>query len=150
MVLEGRLCRLNKRGISKGQLVSGRDDFYIPEDVAEWIGLKKSEYLSRLIQQQKSGDLGFEVFHLYDQFISGTIEVPDKTLEETIEGKLVRTYQRTYEEKNGFHQVVIGVVLNDKESGAEIFVPILTFVTVNPELVQEFSTGQTKNRPVLN
>ncbi len=145
MVLEGRLCRFNNRGISKGHIVSGRDDFYIPEDVAEWIGLKKSEYLSKLIQLQKPDDVGFEVFHLYDNFISGTIQGPDKTLEETIDGKLVRSYLRTYQENKGFHQLVIGVILNDKETSSEVFIPILSFVTVSSELVNEFCTGRVKN-----
>jgi hypothetical protein len=130
--------------------VSGRDDFYIPEDVAEWIGLKKSEYLSKLIQLQKPDDLSFEVFHLYDSFIQGTIEAPDKTMEEMVDGKLIRRYLRTYKEKGGFHQLLIGVVITDNSSSSEVFVPILTFVTKHPELVVEFSSGQVINRPVLN
>lgn len=125
-----------------------RDDFYIPEEVAEWIGLKKSEYLSKLIQKQEAGDIGFEEFHLFDSYVPGTIERPDKTFESTDDDKIIRTYVKTYSEKSGFHQVVIGVLIEEKE--ARVFVPILSFVSRKKQLVMEFSVGNAIQKPTLN
>lgn len=127
-----------------------RDDFYIPEEVAEWIGLKKSEYLSKLIEKQVPGDIGFEQFHLYDTYMPGTIERPDKTYESSDDDQKIRTYIKTYSDRSGFHQVVIGVLLDDKKNSADVFVPIISFVCRESDLVKEFSKGTVLNSPVLN
>jgi hypothetical protein len=127
-----------------------REDFYIPEEIAEWIGLKKSEYLSRLIQHQPAGDIGFEAFPRYDRFIPGTIERPDRTYERTEDDQTIRTFVRSYDEDEVFHQVVIGVLLDDKKNKAAVFVPILSFVSTARELVREFSVGSVVGAPTLN
>lgn len=127
-----------------------RDDFYIPEEIVEWIGLKKSEYLSRLIERIAPDDIGFEKFHLFDAFVPQTIEVPDRIFEGVDEGHKIQTYVRTFPENGGFHQIVIGIVVPDKASDASVFVPILTFVSRKQELIQEFCAGEAKRRPTLN
>lgn len=127
-----------------------REDFYIPDEVAEWIGLKKSEYLSELIQKQGQGDIGFEEFHLYDRLITETIERPDKAFEREEDQQKLRIYVKSYSEKFDFHQVVVGVVLDDKASKANVFIPIIGFVTKNVELVKNFSVGDVITRPTLN
>lgn len=127
-----------------------RDDFYIPEEIAEWIGLKKSEYLSRLIQKIGPDDISFEEYSSFDHFIHQTIELPDRIFETIIDGYVVQTYLRTFTEKAGFHQLVIGVVIQDKSSGDKVFVPILTFVSRKNELVQGFCEGEAKLRPTFN
>lgn len=127
-----------------------REDFYIPEEVAEWIGLKKSQYLSDLIQKQAPGDVGFEEFHLFDRLINGTIEQPDKAYEREEDQQLIRIYVKSYCETFNFHQVVVGAVLDDTENKANVFVPIICFVTKNVELVKEFSVGDVITRPTLN
>lgn len=127
-----------------------RDDFYVPEEVAEWIGLKKSEYLSKLIQFQGVNDISFEHFHLYDDYVPGTIERPDKMYESEDDDQTLRTYIKTYSERSGFHQVVIGVLLDDKEKNADVFIPIITFVSRESELIKEFSQGTVIGAPILN
>lgn len=127
-----------------------RDDFYVPEEIAEWIGLKKSEYLSRIIQKQAMGDIGFEEFHLYDNFVPGTIERPDKSFESLDDDQTIRTFVKTYSENNGFHQVVVGVLIDDQKNNADVFIPIITFVSKNKELVKEFSVGAVIKGPTLN
>jgi hypothetical protein len=127
-----------------------REDFYIPEEVAEWVSLKKSEYLSKLIQIQGAGDIGFEEFHLYDRLIGGTIESPDKAFESSEDQEIIRTYVKSYSERFNYHQVVVGVVLDDKERKANVFIPIITFVTKNVDVVKEFCVGEVITRPTLN
>lgn len=127
-----------------------REDFHIPEDIAEWIGLKKSEYLSKIIENQVAGDIGFEQFHQFDDFVPGTIERSDKTYESSDDGQKIRTYIRTYSESSGFHQVVVGVLLDDKKNNADVFIPIITFVTRESLLVKLFSLGKVIAAPTLN
>lgn len=127
-----------------------RDDFYVPDEVVEWIGLKKSEYLSKLIQKQGANDISFEHFHIYDDYVPGTIERPDKMYESSDDDQRIRTYIRTYSEKTGFHQVVIGVLVEDHKKNADVFIPIITFVSKESELVKEFSQGTVIGAPTLN
>lgn len=125
-----------------------KEDYIIPEDVAEWIGLKKSEYLSQLIQKMTPDDFGFEEFHKFNHLVPGTIEHPDKAFEATEDNRTIRTYLRSYDEKGRFHQVVLGVLIEDKE--AEVFVPIIIFVSRKDDLVKEFTVGEVITRPTLN
>jgi DNA-directed RNA polymerase specialized sigma subunit len=135
---------------AQGDRMEKREDFFIPEEIAEWIGLKKSEYLSKLIQNQPSHDFKFEEFHLYDGHIPTTIENPDKAYEYQEEEHTLRTYLRTYNEKVTFHQVVIGVLVDDKRNQASVFVPILCFVSKDDALIREFTHGEVITRPTLN
>jgi hypothetical protein len=133
-----------------GGYMEKRDDFYIPDETAEWISLKKSEYLSKLIQFQTFDDFGFEEFHLFDNHLSETIENPDKSFELVDDNQVIRTYLRSFNIKEKFHQVVIGVLVEDKQNKATVFVPILSFVSRKNELVKEFCAGQVVTRPTLN
>jgi hypothetical protein len=127
-----------------------KEDFFISEQMAEWIGLKKSEYLSSIINKQGLEDIGFDQYHLYDSFIPSTIERPDKTYESRDEDHKIRTYIKTFSEKSGFHQLVIGVLIDDEQNKADVFVPIITFVTRDHFLVKEFSVGKVISSPILN
>ncbi|MGE3610223.1 MAG: hypothetical protein AB7I27_11590 [Bacteriovoracaceae bacterium] len=127
-----------------------RDDFYLPEEILEWIGLKKSEYLSRLISFVDPSDYGFEVYHQFDSYISQTIEEADKLIEFKEDNYDLRTYIKTYSSDLFFHQIVIGAVIPDLESEQEVFVPILMFVTKKEELVKIFSAHHSKVGPILN
>lgn len=127
-----------------------REDFYIPEELIEWVSLKKSEYLSKLIQMQTSQDIGFEEFHLFDKHIPETIEGPDKAFETEEDQQKVRIYVRSFSGEFNFHQVVIGVVMDDKETKSNVFIPIITFVSKNVDLVKEFCVGEVITRPTLN
>lgn len=135
---------------AQGDRMEKRDDFFIPEDIAEWIGLKKSEYLSKLIQNQKRNDFKFEEFHLYDHHIPTTIENPDKAFEFKEDEHTLRTYLRSYNDKVIIHQLVIGVLIDDKENKASVFVPILCFISNNDALIREFTQGEVITRPMLN
>ncbi len=127
-----------------------REDFIISEEIVEWIGLKKSEYLSKIVSLQLADDIGFEEFHQFDSFIPNTIEFPDKVFENPEDDQRVRTYLKSYTEKSGFHQMVIGVLIDDKQSNADVFVPIISFVSKKSNLIKEFSIGRLISRPTLN
>ncbi|WP_408096234.1 hypothetical protein ACJVC5_14435 [Peredibacter sp. HCB2-198] len=127
-----------------------RDDYLIPEEIAEWIGLKKSEYLSKLIVQVAPDDFGFEKYHEFSDLVSGTIESPDKVFEGTEDNQKIRTYIRSYNQGQNFHQVVLGTVVVDKDSSSEIFIPILVFVSKKDELVRSFCVGKVVSQPTLN
>lgn len=124
------------------------DEFYLSEEDAEWIGLKKSEYLSRLIENQESDDFQFEDFHRFDDLIPATISTSDWNLESMEDGRKIRTYCRSYHDKETFQQIVVGTVIPDQDKN-EVFIPILTFVSKKENLVKLFGAGKV-SRPLMN
>jgi hypothetical protein len=133
-----------------GDNMQKREEFFISEEVAEWIGLKKSEYLSRLILKQSQDDIKFEDFHIYDSYIPDSIESPDSIFERIVDQQIIRTYIKSYVKDQEFHQVVIGVILEDKKHNSQIMVPILSFVSINIEVIKEFMEGEKVLSPKLN
>jgi len=126
------------------------DEFYLPEDVVEWIAQKKSEYLSKLIEKVGPDDFGFEAYHQFDDLISQTIGEPDKAFESQIENYQIRIFLRTYKRIHLFHQVVIGVLIPDHQNKSDVYIPILTIVSKDEELVKIFTVGEVIARPTLN
>lgn len=127
--------------------MDSRDEFYLPEEVIEWISLKKSEYLSKLIELQEKDDFGFEEFHRFDSHLPDTIGNPDRAYQNNEEDFAIRTCVKSYP---GFHQVAVGALIPDQESKDLVFVPILNFVSKKERLIQEFSIGEAMPRPTLN
>ena len=130
--------------------MSEEDEFLIPDNVEEWIGLKKSEYLSKLIENGRPEDFGFEEYHLFDHKMQETIEAPHRSFEEVQDGLMVQTYIKTYSDSKMFHHIVIGTMYSDRKNKGEIFLPILSFVTRFEELVGIFCVGTPKGRPQMH
>ena len=124
------------------------DEFYLPEELAEWVGLKKSEYLSRLIENVSPQDFPFEEYHRFEDLIMGTLSTPDWSVEILEDNQKVKTFCKLYLEPERFHQVVIGVLISD-QNDQDVFVPILSFVTRDESLMKIFSGGKIV-RPILN
>jgi hypothetical protein len=124
------------------------DGFYLPEDVIEWLGLKKSEYLSKLIVNIEPTDFQFEEYHRFEEHLPETLSLPDWSIETLEDGFKVKTFCRTFGHPEVFHQMVIGAVIADQEKN-DVFIPILTFVTRTESLIKLFSDGKI-TRPTLN
>lgn len=130
--------------------MSDDEKFTIPEELEEWIGLKKSEYLSVLIENQPQEDFGFDEFHLFDHLIPDTVEGPDRSFEDKVDGRLLQTFIRTYSDDRMYYHVVLGSPFADEKAGIEAFLLVLSFVTRSEEVVKKFSTGQARARPTMN
>jgi hypothetical protein len=124
------------------------DEFYLPEEILEWIGLKKSEYLSKLIEQVTADDFQFDEYHRFEDLIPSTLAQPDWSIEVTEDGHQVKTYCRMFSDENTFYQIVIGVLVPDQNKN-DVFVPIISFVTRDELIIKVFSAGKL-NRPLLN
>lgn len=127
-----------------------KEDFLLSEEAAEWIGLKKSEYLSKLIMQMGDDDIGFEQFHQFDHLIAETLVSPDRAYEDSSDSFKLRISVRTWEDNIPFHQVVVTAIIPDLTSNQEVHVPVLTFVTRNVEVLNQWRWGDPIARPTLN
>lgn len=126
-----------------------KEDFFLTEEAAEWIGQKKSEYLSKLIMQLGEDDFRFEEFHLFDHLIPETIGGPDRAFEDRSDTWVLRTSIRSYQNEFTFHQIVVGALIPEK-NGAEVLVPVISFVTKKVAVVKEWSVGESITHPTLN
>ena len=127
-----------------------KENYYLSEEDAEWLGLKKSEYLSKLIELLGPTDIGFEEYHKFDDHLRGTIQDADRAFTSEDDGRELRTFVKSYMDGQNFHQVVVGVIIKDSKNNSEVFVPILIFVSRDAEVVKAFSTGNSQKSPVLN
>ena len=124
------------------------DEFYLPEDLVEWIGLKKSEYLSRLIQSAPEHDLSFDQYQKFDRLIPSTLSLPDWSVELKEDDQRIKIYCRSHHEDEAFFQIIVGVIILD-QSQSEVLVPILTYVT-RFEFITRLFSGGSPSRPILN
>lgn len=126
------------------------EEFLLPEEISEWIGLKKSEYLSQLIMGMDSSDFGFEEFPQFDKYIPETIKSPDKLYQFVEDNFPIQIYLKAGREPVFHYQVVIGMVVPEKNSDAQVFVPIISFVTKYEKLLAEFVKGELVKRPIYS
>ena len=124
------------------------DEFYLSEDLMEWVGLKKSEYLSRLIENIDQDDIQFEEYLRFDEMIPATLAQSDWSIETIEDKQRVKTFCRSFADPEVLHQIVVGVLVADQEQ-KDVFVPIISFVTKKEKLVTLFSAGKM-TRPTLN
>jgi len=120
-------------------------EIYLNEEDIEWMGLKKSEYLSLLIQNQTSDDYSFADFHLYDHLIPQTLKEPEWVSSVRENKYILKMFCKSHHGEKNLYQVVIGFVAEEKIDD-EVFVPILTFVTKDVSLAEQFKSGEVKKQ----
>lgn len=121
------------------------DEFYLPEDIVEWLGLKKSEYLARLIGNSLPDDIQFEEYMDFEHLVPNTLATPDWTSDHMEDGHKVKTFVKSYSEKGAFQQVIVGTLVPDQEK-QEVFIPILVFATRMETMVHLFGKMPFSNR----
>lgn len=125
------------------------DDFYLPEEIIEWLGRKKSEFLSELICNSEADDFGIEEYQAFEQFIPETLSSPELVFENEEEKILIKTFVKSFSTPKFFQQIIIGANIPD-QNGEDVFVPILSFVTRKQNLIKIFCKGPASIRPTLN
>lgn len=124
------------------------DEFYLPEETIEWLSLKKSEYLSKLIEKIAGDDIQFEEYTRFDDMIPATLSGPDWTAETIEDKQRIKTFGRTFADPEVLHQVVVGALVADQKQ-SDVFVPIISFVTRSETVAKLFNAGIV-SRPTMN
>ncbi len=124
------------------------DEFYLPEEILEWLGLKKSEDLSKLILNVEPDDFDFDEYLRFEEYLPETLSLPDWSIETLEDNQKVKIFCRTFANPEVFHQVVIGAMIPDQDKN-DVYIPILSFVTRKEALIRVFSEGKIP-RPTLN
>ena len=124
------------------------DEFYLPEETVEWLSLKKSEYLSKLIENIADDDIQFEEYTRFDELIPATLSQADWTSEWVEDKQKIKSFFRTFADPEVLHQVVVGALVPDQHHN-DVFIPIISFVTRTEAMVGLFNAGKI-SRPTLN
>lgn len=114
------------------------------EEFMEWVGLKKSEYLSWLITELDTSDFGFESFHKFDHLIGSTLERPDEIWYSKSEDYPLRFFHKTFPRDD-----LIQIVVLASEDSKSTVIPILSVVTKFPKIASYFKQGQRSEGSLL-
>ena len=124
-----------------------KEEFFLPAEVMEWVALKKSEYLSTLILNHQSHDIKIEEYHQFNYLMEETIARSDKSYADEVDGNRLHIYVKSYSHGT---QVVVGAVFPDPNKNSDVFVPVLTFVSKDNDLIRLFAVGKPMSSPTLN
>ena len=124
-----------------------KDEFLLPAEVMEWVGLKKSEYLATLITHHQNHDIKIEEYHQFNYLMEETIARSDRSFTDEVEGNRLHVYLKSYSHGT---QVVVGAVFQDPQKNSDVFVPILTFISKDNDLIKLFAVGKPLSSPTLN
>ena len=114
------------------------------EEFLEWVGLKKSEYLSWLIAELGPDDFGFDSFHKFDHLVPSTLERADEIWHLKTEDFPLSFYHKSHP-REGLIQIVI--LATEKKSAQGV--PILSVVTKESKIASFFKQGQRSEGPLL-
>lgn len=126
-----------------------KENFFIDEETVEWISLKKSEYLSQLIIDLSVDDYGFEDFHLFDSYMTSTLDKPDEIYKSFDDNREINIFHRAYKNEVEFYQIIISLALLD-DNQQRVIIPILTFVTKREDLLLKWCIGEKVLKTIRN
>lgn len=107
------------------------DEFYLPEEVVEWIAQKKSELLAWVLTHQAEDDIPFEQHTDYADRVAEVLEGPDESWSQEWEGHEVLIHLRMFQGNDVFWMFVVSLnskVLNDP-MGEKVLIPIIAIPT---------------------
>ena len=127
-------------------------DIELPADIMDSLDLKKSTFLAELMLHRKDEDIQFEQFHLYDEYLSQTLEKPDEIYEFVDEeGDSLNTYIKSFKlDSKAFYYVVICYPYTIIEENKKALLPILTFPSIDNELYPLYAKGNKLNNQLKN
>lgn len=122
-------------------------------DFEKNIEQKKSQELALLIERKKESDIDIENYPLYDEFLHKTLENPDEIYEyKDQDDEMLYCYIKAHSKQNvSFYYIcIVFHVETDHSKNQDVLIPLLSFPSLDPELLSEYQkgskiTGQTMN-----
>jgi hypothetical protein len=106
------------------------EEFYLPEEVVEWLGRKKSELLAWVLENQALDDIPVEDHHKYEGAVAQTLANPDQAWGQKWEGYRVVVQLKMFEDRGVYWMFVVALLspVVDRP-GEEVIIPVLTIPT---------------------
>lgn len=114
-------------------------------DEFEGLEQKKSEMLANLLQHRSISDIPVEDFVNYERFLGETVQSPDEAyVYSDREGDQVFVHIKTFvlDQKGFFYLALCQSAVLEKEQGDNLMIPIISFPSIDPNLVKHFRRGE--------
>lgn len=121
------------------------DEFYLPDDVLEWVGLKKGELLAWVLENRDDGDIPFEEYEDFTEKVPEALQHADETWLQSWEGHQVQIQLKMFEEDQVHWLLVISLkapVINEQEIENDVLVPILIVPTKYTSWLKKWLSGE--------
>ncbi|MDP7320915.1 MAG: hypothetical protein QF441_09920 [Bacteriovoracaceae bacterium] len=127
-------------------------DITIEPEVIDLLESKKSLLLAWLMEIRSEVDIEFEQFHLYDKYLSETIETPDEVYEyEDEAGDTLNNYIKSFKiDKTEFFYVVIAYPYEIAAENKMAILPILSFPSIDKSLYPHVTLGKKLTHALKN
>jgi hypothetical protein len=130
------------------------DDFYLPDETIEWLGLKKSSLLAWIIEHRPDSEFPLEQYDQHQDQLPEIIQSPDIVYEQMWDHFPVAIHLKNIQKKWMLSFLFKCPVLNenDKESQITIpqdrivFVPILLVVAHSYEWLRPWFENHTPHK----
>jgi hypothetical protein len=121
------------------------DEFYLPDDVVEWVAQKKSELLAWVLEHRDDFDIPFEEFEDYTEKVPDALAQSDEVWIQKWDGHTIQIQLKMFETEQIFWLLVISLkskVLNDEDVENDILVPILVIPTKHTMWLKKWLSGE--------
>lgn len=126
------------------------DEFYLPEEIAEWVDQKKSELLAWVIQHRDDGDVPFEEFGAYGENVEGVLLGADESWAQRWEGHEVRILLKHFEDDALWLFVVCYCAPVEGKPTDQVLVPILVLPTRHTAWLRSWLRGEAITKRALH
>jgi hypothetical protein len=121
------------------------DEFYLPEEILEWVAQKKSELLAWVLEHRDDFDIPFEEFEDFNDLVPQVLEQSDETWLQRWDGHQVQVQLKMFEEDQIVWLMLISLkvpVLNESQVENDVLVPILILPTKHTSWLKQWLSGE--------
>jgi len=121
------------------------EEMDVPQEVIDAMEQKKSSLLADLIKFRAPSDIPIEDFHLYDNYVTETLQRPDEIYQYLDdEDRKVYTYIKYCEKDQiSFYSFVICMKVSaDAETEEDVLVPLISFPSLDVEMYKLYRKGE--------
>ena len=128
----------------KKEQTGASDDVELDKDTLQRMEQKKSKILADLLAVRAETDVPFEKFHLYDQYLSQTLEQPDEIFQWNDNSEPIYSYIRSFNvEGTSFYYLVLCIHhFFDEDQEEEVLLPIIGFPSLDAKIYKIYSKGE--------
>lgn len=121
------------------------DEFYLPDEIIEWVGLKKGELLAWVLENRDEADIPFEEYEDFTEMVPEALQNADETWLQNWEGNKIQIQLKMFEEEQVYWLMVISLkvpVVNEQEIENDVLVPILIVPTKYTQWLKKWLSGE--------
>ena len=121
------------------------DEFFLPDEIIEWVGLKKGELLAWVLENRDDEDISFEDYEDFTEKVPEALQNADETWLQKWDGYQIQIQLKMFEEEQIYWLMVVSLkapVVNEQEIQNDVLVPILIVPTKYTSWLKKWRSGE--------